>query len=153
MNVIAFILVVLDEDKRLAKRKLIEQNRELRRHKELSQMMAQCGWRIERPTDDERRLIHDVTQAYFQANDIQNVTTIYIKTCCFVATSNMIFILQVLTFFYHKMTNVSLSLIYLKSLRDLYIYTQVSRLVLKCAIYICEYVVYPIASLLYIEEG
>lgn len=64
--------LVLDEDKRLAKRKLIEQNRELRRHKELSQMMAQCGWRIERPTDDERRLIHDITQAYFQANDIQN---------------------------------------------------------------------------------
>ncbi|XP_039253735.2 uncharacterized protein LOC120330843 [Styela clava] len=70
--------LVLDEDKRVAKRRLIEQNRELRRHKEISQMMAQCGWRIERPTDEERRLIHDITQAYFRANDSQQKTTLCI---------------------------------------------------------------------------
>lgn len=66
--------VVLDEEKRIAKRRLIEQNREVRRHKELSQMMAHCGWRIERPTEEERRLIQDVADAYFSANETETVS-------------------------------------------------------------------------------
>ena len=56
--------VVLDDSKRLAKRKLIEENREKRRREELQRSM---GHKPE-PTDQEWELIKTVTEAHVATN-------------------------------------------------------------------------------------
>lgn len=56
--------MVLDDSKRLAKRKLIEENREKRRREELQKSM---GHKPE-PTDQEWELIKTVTEAHVATN-------------------------------------------------------------------------------------
>lgn len=56
--------VVLDDSKRLAKRKLIEENREKRRREELQKSI---GHKPE-PTDEEWELIKTVTEAHVATN-------------------------------------------------------------------------------------
>ena len=56
--------MVLDDSKRLAKRKLIEENREKRRREELQRSM---GHKPE-PTDQEWELIKTVTEAHVATN-------------------------------------------------------------------------------------
>lgn len=56
--------VVLDDSKRLAKRKLIEENREKRRREELQRSI---GHKPE-PTDQEWELIKTVTEAHVATN-------------------------------------------------------------------------------------
>lgn len=58
------LLVVLDDSKRLAKRKLIEENREKRRREELQKTI---GHKPE-PTDEEWELIKIVTEAHVATN-------------------------------------------------------------------------------------
>lgn len=58
------LLVVLDDSKRLAKRKLIEENREKRRREELQKSI---GHKPE-PTDEEWELIKTVTEAHVATN-------------------------------------------------------------------------------------
>lgn len=58
------VLVVLDDSKRLAKRKLIEENREKRRREELQKTI---GHKPE-PTDEEWELIKIVTEAHVATN-------------------------------------------------------------------------------------
>ena len=56
--------MVLDDSKRLAKRKLIEENREKRRREELQKSI---GHKPE-PTDEEWELIKTVTEAHVDTN-------------------------------------------------------------------------------------
>ncbi|XP_066571825.1 thyroid hormone receptor beta isoform X3 [Amia ocellicauda] len=56
--------LVLDDSKRLAKRKLIEENRERRRREELQKTM----WSKPEPTPEEWELIHVVTEAHMTTN-------------------------------------------------------------------------------------
>lgn len=58
------LLVVLDDSKRLAKRKLIEENREKRRREELQKTI---GHKPE-PTNEEWELIKIVTEAHVATN-------------------------------------------------------------------------------------
>lgn len=58
------VIVVLDDSKRLAKRKLIEENREKRRREELQKTI---GMKPE-PTDEEWELIKIVTEAHVATN-------------------------------------------------------------------------------------
>lgn len=58
------IAVVLDEGKRLAKRKLIEENRERRRREELQKSV----WEKPEPTQEEWELIRVVTEAHMTTN-------------------------------------------------------------------------------------
>lgn len=59
-----YLPVVLDDSKRLAKRKLIEENREKRRREELQKSI---GHKPE-PTDEEWELIKTVTEAHVATN-------------------------------------------------------------------------------------
>lgn len=59
-----YLAVVLDDSKRLAKRKLIEENREKRRREELQKSI---GHKPE-PTDEEWELIKTVTEAHVATN-------------------------------------------------------------------------------------
>lgn len=59
-----YLTVVLDDSKRLAKRKLIEENREKRRREELQKSI---GHKPE-PTDEEWELIKTVTEAHVATN-------------------------------------------------------------------------------------
>nr|BAE06733.1 nuclear receptor [Ciona intestinalis] len=55
--------LVLNEDKRIAKRKLIERNRQLRRHKDISHVMG--TWKVGRVSDDDNHVIAAVVQAHY----------------------------------------------------------------------------------------
>lgn len=56
--------MVLDDSKRLAKRKLIEENRERRRREELQKTV----WERPEPTQEEWELIRVVTEAHMATN-------------------------------------------------------------------------------------
>lgn len=56
--------MVLDDSKRLAKRKLIEENRERRKREELQKMV----WDRPEPTQEEWELIRIVTEAHMTTN-------------------------------------------------------------------------------------
>ncbi|XP_072561644.1 thyroid hormone receptor beta isoform X2 [Paramormyrops kingsleyae] len=60
----SLVSVVLDEGKRLAKRKLIEENRERRRREELQKTV----WEKPEPTQEEWELIRVVTEAHMTTN-------------------------------------------------------------------------------------
>lgn len=56
--------VVLDDSKRLAKRKLIEENRERRKREEMQKMV----WERPEPSQEEWELIRVVTEAHMSTN-------------------------------------------------------------------------------------
>ncbi|XP_076816594.1 thyroid hormone receptor beta-A-like isoform X2 [Clavelina lepadiformis] len=59
--------LVLDEDKRIAKRRLIEHNREVRRHKELSLALPTFPAILTLTNEEDKRLLYDIETAYTNA--------------------------------------------------------------------------------------
>ncbi|CAK8692255.1 unnamed protein product [Clavelina lepadiformis] len=59
--------LVLDEDKRIAKRRLIEHNREVRRHKELSLALPTFPAILTLTNEEDKILLYDIETAYTNA--------------------------------------------------------------------------------------
>uniref|UniRef100_H2YY61 Nuclear receptor n=2 Tax=Ciona savignyi TaxID=51511 RepID=H2YY61_CIOSA len=64
--------LVLNEDKRLAKRRLIERNRQLRRHKDLGHVIE--TWKSNKLSEEEKHVINSVVQAHYDLGSYCDIT-------------------------------------------------------------------------------
>lgn len=89
MKFLPFCAVVLDEDKRLAKRRLIEHNRELKRIKELKHGFSDCHRHEEECNQEKQGLISTIVQAY---NLAMASSTFEVIKSCFAVKQHTVFI-------------------------------------------------------------